>query len=161
MRDAAWNNERLDVLKMLWARGETATAIGATLGLSRSAVLGQIFRLRRGPVAAGQRRDTQISKNAPAVARRRVPRRDLPEVKPSTTGKSLLELTNDCCRWPYRRPGTEKYFFCGAAGADLEGGIPYCPRHMRRAYVVEPDVAVQARREAAQAARRAKRASRS
>jgi GcrA cell cycle regulator len=51
MRGEAWNREREELLKTLWARGETATAIGARLGgLSRSAVLGKIFRLRLCPV---------------------------------------------------------------------------------------------------------------
>jgi hypothetical protein len=27
------------------------------------------------------------------------------------------------------------FHFCGAPGADLEGGRPYCERHARRAYV--------------------------
>jgi GcrA cell cycle regulator len=49
-------------------------------------------------------------------------------------GKTLLELTNNTCRWPHGRPGTEKFHFCGAPEADLERGIPYCARHMRRAY---------------------------
>jgi hypothetical protein len=52
--------------------------------------------------------------------------------------RTLFELTNDCCRWPFRRPGTAHYFFCAAAGADLEAGLPYCPRHMKRAYLVPP-----------------------
>jgi hypothetical protein len=48
--------------------------------------------------------------------------------------KSLLELTNITCRWPHGRPGTDRFFFCGAPEADLERGIPYCARHMQRAY---------------------------
>ena len=47
-------------------------------------------------------------------------------------GKSLLELTNESCRWPMGRRG--KYLFCGVAEADVLCGIPYCARHMRRAY---------------------------
>jgi hypothetical protein len=44
-------------------------------------------------------------------------------------------LTNDSCRWPHGQPGTKTFHFCGAPGADLEGGRPYCERHARRAYV--------------------------
>jgi len=52
MRDA-WTAERIDLLKKLWAEGETATVIAGRLGgLSRSAVLGKIFRLRLGAAAA-------------------------------------------------------------------------------------------------------------
>jgi len=51
------------------------------------------------------------------------------------SGKTLFELTNDSCRWPHGQPGTKAFHFCGAPGADLEGGRPYCERHARRAYV--------------------------
>jgi hypothetical protein len=57
--------------------------------------------------------------------------------------KTLFELTNNTCRWPHGRPGSRAFFFCGAAGADLERGIPYCEPHMRRAYTV-PELAVEA-----------------
>jgi hypothetical protein len=47
-------------------------------------------------------------------------------------------LTNACCRWPYGELGRGRFFFCGEVGADLARGIPYCPRHMQRAYIVPP-----------------------
>jgi hypothetical protein len=38
-----WTAERIKLLRTLWTKGETATAIGARLGgLSRAAVLGKI-----------------------------------------------------------------------------------------------------------------------
>jgi hypothetical protein len=40
------------------------------------------------------------------------------------------------------RIGGKRFFFCGAAGADLARGIPYCPRHMQRAYIVPPTLVV-------------------
>jgi len=47
MRQAAWSGERIFLLHRLWKEGLTAEAIGARLGgMSRSAVLGKIFRLR-------------------------------------------------------------------------------------------------------------------
>src|SRR5580692_4715092 len=48
MRDV-WTRERIALLKKLWADGETATAIAARLRMSRSAVLGKVFRLRLRP----------------------------------------------------------------------------------------------------------------
>jgi GcrA cell cycle regulator len=42
-----WTTDRTDLLRRLWGAGETAAAIGDRLGgMSRSAVLGKIFRLR-------------------------------------------------------------------------------------------------------------------
>ena len=53
MRGDLWNDERIELLKRLWAEGATADLIAAQLGgISRSAVLGKIFRLRLGAAAA-------------------------------------------------------------------------------------------------------------
>ena len=41
-----WTRERIALLKELWADGETATAIATRLRMSKSAVLGKVFRLR-------------------------------------------------------------------------------------------------------------------
>lgn len=40
-----WNPQRLEMLARLWERGDTATQIGAALGISRSAVLAKARRL--------------------------------------------------------------------------------------------------------------------
>jgi GcrA cell cycle regulator len=151
MPGGSWSDEEIDLLKKLWAAGETAQAIAAKLGdMSRSAVLGKIFRLRLGPANAGKKQDVQtavaVNTSEPIKHRRRSFRfKKLSTANSERQGKTLFELTNDCCRWPYRRPGTERYFFCGVAGADLEGGVPYCARHMKRAYLVPPPRVVERR----------------
>ncbi len=145
MRSRSWTTERVALLRILWAEGQTAVAIGARLGgLSRSAVLGKVFRLRLHEVdAAGAAKtkqsaaaDGQDGKNAAPARRRRGGRRKHAQPPPPKRSqhKTLLELTNATCRWPHGRPGTGRFFFCGAPEADLERGIPYCARHMRRAY---------------------------
>lgn len=145
MEDEAWSGERVDLLRRLWAEGATAAVIGVKLGgVSRSAVLGKIFRLRlRGESAvaappAGQKSATSAQgdgADTPARRRRRQPREQPPPAPVKIARyKTLLELTNHTCRWPHGRPGSGKFFFCGAVGADLEQGVPYCAAHMRRAY---------------------------
>jgi GcrA cell cycle regulator len=154
MRDGFWTKERIALLKRLWRQGKTAAAIGAELGgLSRAAVLGKIFRLRLAPAKQAAAKNSETAerekrkRGKALMARPDVPRRRrAAKAKPSDKArrrkaskpKTLLELTNDCCRWPYERAGHRNYFFCGAAGADLARGIPYCPEHMRRAYLVPP-----------------------
>jgi GcrA cell cycle regulator len=139
MRDA-WSNERIELLKSLWREGRTAAAIGAALGgMSRSAVLGKVFRLRLGPAGEPQlRQPNQDASPDGSPSRRRSAQRRKQcaptQAQPKTRGKSLLELTNASCRWPHGRPGTINFHFCGAASADLERGIPYCAQHMARAY---------------------------
>jgi len=141
--EAAWTATQIELLQKLWAEGETAAAIAARLGgLSRSAVLGKVFRLR---LRAGKTASAATAKcavddgeaTAPA-RRRRGGKRGKPAqpLAPATVGqhKTLFELTNKTCRWPHGQPGTNNFFFCGAPEADLEQGIPYCVRHMQRAY---------------------------
>jgi GcrA cell cycle regulator len=146
MQSEAWTAERVDLLRRLWADGETAAVIAVHLGgMSRSAVLGKVFRLRladpvSGKTAQEQRSATEPTQNAGDIyvaRRRRSPKRahqQQPSLNAAKRGKTLLELTNNTCRWPHGRPGTERFHFCGAPEADLERGIPYCARHMRRAY---------------------------
>jgi GcrA cell cycle regulator len=136
-----WTRERIALLKRLWTDGETATAIAAQLRMSKSAVLGKVFRLRLRPAAnataAAARSSTAVPrrrhKTRSPIKHRAEPR--APAAPAVASGKTLFELTNDCCRWPYGQPGTKAFHFCGATGADLEGGRPYCERHARRAYV--------------------------
>lgn len=136
-----WTRERIALLKELWANGETATAIATRLRMSKSAVLGKVFRLRL--PSAAKATAAAARRNAATVGRRRRGRLPTkPRAKPAapaapamTPGKTLFELTNASCRWPHGQPGTKTFHFCGAPGANLEGGRPYCERHMRRAYV--------------------------
>ena len=139
-----WTEQRIDLLKRLWSEGKTAAAIAANFdGISRSAVLGKIFRLRLGPAAAPAQTEKAQSIQALFGRRRKGrPSAPRPDVAVATApapntqrGKSLLELNNDSCRWPFGRPGTKAFHYCGATGADLENGRPYCEQHMRRAYL--------------------------
>lgn len=144
-----WTAESIDLLRELWAAGETAAAIGDRLGgMSRSAVLGKVFRLRLDAAGAGkkvrkQRRSAppQSAGAAQIARRRRSPKRSqqVPPLNAATRGKTLLELSNNTCRWPHGRPGTEKFHFCGVPEANLERGMPYCATHMRRAYPMFAD----------------------
>ena len=148
-----WNDKRIALLKQLWADGKTASAIGKKLGgFSRSAVLGKIFRLRlrtdkapaktARPKADDQKPRPAAQKNGPVRRRSGLAQSGAAKLARASTHKSLLELTNTCCRWPHGRPGAKNFFFCGAPGADVENGIPYCTSHMQRAYVVAPGDAV-------------------
>lgn len=155
MRADFWTKERIARLKRLWAEGKSASVIAKELsaesgselgGVSRAAVLGKIFRLRldrpekpaktsaQGPKAAGKK--PLVASPNDLSARRRGPE---PSAQRAPERKSIFDLTNRCCRWPHGEPGTKNFFFCGAAGADIENGLPYCPRHMRRAYIVPPN----------------------
>jgi GcrA cell cycle regulator len=132
-----WTRERIALLKRLWTDGTTATAIATQLRMSKSAVLGKVFRLRLRPAAKATAAAARSGKAVLGRRRKgRPPTAPVPVPVPATaSGKTLFELTNDSCRWPHGQPGTKTFHFCGAPGADLEGRRPYCERHARRAYV--------------------------
>jgi GcrA cell cycle regulator len=105
-----WTAERVDLLRRLWAAGQTAAAIGDRLGgMSRSAVLGKVFRLRLDVAGSGKtvRKQQKPAAAAPGAGvlqiarRRRSPKRSQQPHPLSNTirrHKTLLELTNTTCR---------------------------------------------------------------
>jgi GcrA cell cycle regulator len=50
--------------------------------------------------------------------------------------RTLLELTEQTCRWPIGDPGSGDFFFCGG---NPIGGLPYCAYHSRVAYQAASD----------------------
>jgi hypothetical protein len=109
-RESCWTVDRVALLKDLWARGATAVVIGAHLGgMSRSAVLGKVYRLRllADGSAARPRRpkpalDIAAMVTVPARRRRRTKYKQRSQPVPAIERqrKTIFELTNKTCRWP-------------------------------------------------------------
>jgi GcrA cell cycle regulator len=127
----SWPDKNLSLLKKLWSEGKTAVAIAQRLGVSKSAVLGKVFRLRLAPPA---QKPEPTAASSPTLPRKGHQSGPEPQEVTKKRGKSLLELTNETCRWPIGDPTRKSFHFCGEPGADLEQGIPYCERHRQRAY---------------------------
>jgi GcrA cell cycle regulator len=145
-KEPTWTEERLELLKSRFAEGLTCREIADDIGVSRNAVIGKLSRLNltreRGAEAPRPAR-----KDAPKGRRRgSVPRlqyRILQAVyaeplaqaddEPIANGHccSLLELSEERCRWPISTPGAEDFCFCGNTPVE---GLPYCPGHSRLAY---------------------------
>ena len=149
-----WTDERVETLKKLWADGLSASQIAAELGgITRNAVIGKVHRLglsgrAKSPASAAPR----PRKPRPHSQMLRVSRPAMrgntalaqayefeveaePEVIeniiPLGQRRSLLELTEETCRWPIGDPGTPEFFFCGGQSVT---GLPYCAYHSRVAY---------------------------
>ena len=150
----SWTDERVETLKKLWAEGHSASQIAAELGgVTRNAVIGKVHRLG----LAGRAKSPSSAAPRPRKPRApshlmRVPRTSMrgntalahaydldiepePElvdnVIPLGQRRSLLELTEETCRWPIGDPGTPDFFFCG--GPTITS-LPYCAYHSRVAY---------------------------
>ncbi len=105
----SWTREQIDLLRQLWNEGLTAAAIAARIGgVSRSAVLGKVHRLRlrtdKAAAASAAKANSAApgrAEAAPARRRRRGKRGKRPQAAPAPVRqhKTLFELSNKTCRW--------------------------------------------------------------
>jgi GcrA cell cycle regulator len=135
-----WNDERVDLLKKLWADGLPANQIAAKLGeVTRNAVIGKVHRLglagrktaSRPPRRTSPRRNRagRVSMRKPVPLLRSCPA--TPDDLPPTPALmlSVAQLTASTCHWPIGDPHEAGFGFCGARNA--AGPQPYCAAHQR------------------------------
>jgi GcrA cell cycle regulator len=148
-----WTDERVELLKKLWADGLSASQIAGELGsITRNAVIGKVHRLglsgrAKSPASASPRPRKPRSHPMLRVSRPAIrgntalahafeydlePEPELIDnVIPIGQRRTLLELTEETCRWPIGDPGTADFFFCGGQTMNT---LPYCSYHSRVAY---------------------------
>ena len=136
MTDFAWTDERIEMLKDLWAKGASGSEIAEAFGggPTRNAVLGKVHKLR----LAGRKTVTlkprdKKTRIAVMPGFESVRPEGLPKPRasdfdiPVEQRCSLQDLTSKTCRWPVGDPATPEFFFCGAlADNDVH---PYCEVH--------------------------------
>lgn len=151
----SWTDERVELLKKLWADGLSASQIAQQLGdVTRNAVIGKVHRLnlsgrakpaastprpRKPRASAGHRPtrtfvagNTALKVHAPPAPRRapaQIPIEDL--VVPISLKVPLLKLNDQMCKWPIGDPTDEDFAFCGHRSFESH---PYCEYHSRLAY---------------------------
>jgi GcrA cell cycle regulator len=144
-----WTDERLELLKVHFAAGLSCREIAGEIGVTRNAVIGKLSRLNLTRDNDGRRPARKpTGQEARPKARGKRPRalprlhyQMLVEVygRPAANDEpvhsadrcSLLELSEQKCRWPINTPGAADFCFCGNMPVD---GLPYCPGHTRLAY---------------------------
>jgi GcrA cell cycle regulator len=140
-----WTDERVELLKSCFAAGLSCRNIACEIGVSRNAVIGKLSRLNL---------TRENGRDAPRPARRNAAKGQRPKAVPRLQYRilkalygdpqpaadepihnghccSLLELSEERCRWPISTPGAPDFCFCG--NTPLEG-LPYCAGHHRLAY---------------------------
>jgi GcrA cell cycle regulator len=141
-----WTDERIEMLKRSFAAGLSCRQIAGEIGVSRNAVIGKLSRLN---LARDDGREARRSTRQDAAKGRHPktePRRPYQMLKamhgepqPAAADEpihnahccSLLELSEQRCRWPISNPGAEDFRFCGNTPFQ---GLPYCAGHTRLAY---------------------------
>jgi len=153
----AWNDERVELLKKLWAEGLSAAQIAGRLGgVTRNAVIGKVHRLGLSGRATTSRMKNPRPRLRAAAANAKRPGKSRfgsignpalrslyhPEAEaytppaeelviPLAERKSIQTLTECSCRWPIGDPQLADFHFCGK---DKVAGLPYCEFHARRAF---------------------------
>src|SRR5271154_6678736 len=143
-----WSDDRVEQLKKLWEAGLSASQIAAELGnVTRNAVIGKVHRLglsgrAKSPTSAAPRpRKARAHSHMLRVSRPSVrgntalahepEPEQIDNVIPLGQRRTILELTEETCRWPIGDPGSAEFFFCGG---QTIAGLPYCAYHSRVAY---------------------------
>jgi len=156
-----WTDERVELLKKLWAEGLSASQIATQLGgVSRNAVIGKVHRLKlsgRGRTSSSAPRPKKTaSSNGPRPAARTSRqvtttvgatalqarydsepdahaqvRPQQNVVIPIPLKLKLVELGERTCKWPIGDPMHEDFAFCGN---DVGECGPYCGYHSKLAY---------------------------
>ena len=144
-----WTDERVELLKKLWADGLSASQIAKQLGgVTRNAVIGKVHRLGLSGRAAPSQparpvfkapRAPRATGAAPAAPRRIEPAAPAPVAamptppaiyKEEPGSATVLTLGAHMCKWPIGDPSTDSFSFCGRRSSDG----PYCNDHARVAY---------------------------
>lgn len=142
-----WNDENTAEAKRLFTSGLSASKVAIEIGCpSRNAVIGKMSRIgvTRGGEGKGWRhgagrpqkltRAYGILPIAQPEAPPQPPAVDLgPDV--ATNPVTLLELTDQHCRWPFGDPTSPDFHYCG--GPHIADS-PYCNRHHLMAYNPPP-----------------------
>jgi len=149
----AWTEDRVEVLKKLWAEGHSASQIAKELGgVTRNAVIGKVHRLG----LSGRATPSRPVKRPPRLARpkpqvlpdgtvkapkpTRAPgmapslREEIEQLEPlpleNGDAATVLTLRDSMCKWPIGDPADPKFAFCGRKACSG----PYCAEHAKVAF---------------------------
>ena len=137
----SWNEEKVNKLKELWGKGNTASQIAEIIGgISRNAVIGKAHRLNlsakiktRTATSNKNFESSLEEKNIKSKRGRKSKFKSLiieKDFEPEHP-KQLEELTDDVCKWPINHPSDQDFYFCGRSSLK---DFSYCKLHLLYAY---------------------------
>ncbi len=141
----AWDDQKVEKLRIYWARGYTASEIARALGegVTRNSVIGKAHRLKLAARASSKKSKSPEKQDATSNLNKqegRISKKNrfrsllLDKSFPPENPKQLEELDDKNCRWPSQHhPNEEGFYFCGRP---LVEGFSYCKLHMLLAFQV-------------------------
>ena len=143
----SWNEEKVNKLKELWGKGNTASQIAQIIGgISRNAVIGKAHRLNlsakiktRTATSNQEFNSSENDKNTKLRRGRKSKFRSLiieKNFEPENP-KQLEELDETSCKWPIGHPNEKSFYFCGRSSLK---DFSYCKLHLLYAYQYQTKV---------------------
>jgi len=141
----AWDDERVALLKKLWAEGLSASQIASKMGgVTRNAVIGKVHRLGLSGRAtpAKPQRGRAVSESVSLTVEKPFPSKSAlttspepefsaPIILDSGDLTTVATLQRNMCKWPIGDPATDDFHFCGQSTST---GKSYCPYHAHMAF---------------------------